>query len=402
MLERIPNNEVNPALRHLTPGQVNELCQRYRDGDKVKSLLEEFKISDVSPGQLWRLLPPIVHEDTLCPYCSVAMHEPVRKGGYQYGLCCPHCGHLTSEYCRCSNCVTRQRQQELRRIQEEEAAMIQQIEKLGQKAFEGTLDDLNIRTRLYIAALIRSGLDEDLELILPVKHYERPLTPANATTYAILQHLVDHRIIAISQKTTSDAIKEWQDGIPVFALTEAAFSISVKVNDDKFRLVDYLMNPSRATVADAQEIYELWIELAKEEIKAYLIHRLNSYGLSFRPGTKTNVTIEDGLRSFSTAQMFNFVWRSARNAAAYMQEHGISKPRAANSAITSFRNELDKARANEWEIKPFIRPYEYMQSSLSQVFYDRVLGVGNAGFHTQPSLDQTRTWLNSPGQDDES
>ncbi len=60
--------EIADELKHLSEDQIEELCKRYSDGETNASLCDEYKIKIV-PGNLLKWLPPLKHNDHLCPYC---------------------------------------------------------------------------------------------------------------------------------------------------------------------------------------------------------------------------------------------------------------------------------------------------------------------------------------------
>jgi hypothetical protein len=77
-----------------------------------------------------------------------------------------------------------------------------------------------------------------------------------------------------------------------------------------------------------QESYELWKRVALKECVEYLIFVLNEHHFEFRPGEKTKQYLGHALDNFSTAQVFNTIWRAAKDAAAYYQREDISKKEA--------------------------------------------------------------------------
>ena len=118
-----------------------------------------------------------------------------------------------------------------------------------------------------------------------------------------------------------------------------------------------------------------------------MIFVLDEHHLPFNPGAKTTQYLEYALENFSTAQVFNTIWKAARDAAAYYQRADISKRQAANSAISSIQRTSERAIAENWELKPFGRNFNCPQTMISEVLYNTVLKLGADGFKILPSLD---------------
>ena len=80
------------------------------------------------------------------------------------------------------------------------------------------------------------------------------------------------------------------------------------------------------------------------------------------------------------AQVYNFIWRATKDAAAYYMRSSISKRQAANSVVGNISRNMERALANGWDVKPFNRNYNLPQSSLSRIIFNVVLGTDDGGF----------------------
>jgi hypothetical protein len=128
----------------------------------------------------------------------------------------------------------------------------------------------------------------------------------------------------------------------------------------------------------------LWKEVALNECLQYLDLCMNKHSFEFSPGEKTQRVIENALSTFSTAQVFNFIWGSARNAAAYYMRERIPKRQAANSVVGAIQRRADRARAEGWDVKPYRRDWDCPQTMFSRMFFDVVLQIGDDGFNKPP------------------
>ena len=86
-------------------------------------------------------------------------------------------------------------------------------------------------------------------------------------------------------------------------------------------------------------------------------------------------------------------WSAARNAAAYYQRGGVSKPQASNSMVGRCRTHADKAKVDGWTIKPYGRNHDRPRSELSHVLHDVFLKIGEQGFTAKPDRDFIKTKL---------
>lgn len=86
---------VNEKIAHLSEEQLTALIDRYYTNEKISDLLDEYKIN-VRPGELANLLPPIINNDIICPYCNIEMwtdrfsRSSYKKSAAAY---CPMCKH---------------------------------------------------------------------------------------------------------------------------------------------------------------------------------------------------------------------------------------------------------------------------------------------------------------------
>ncbi|MER7743344.1 hypothetical protein ABTX34_34450 [Streptomyces sp. NPDC096538] len=118
---------------------------------------------------------------------------------------------------------------------------------------------------------------------------------------------------------------------------------------------------------------DLWEELAVAQAGAYLDMKLREHHLEMKQGDGTRTTLADALATFSLGQVFNFIYRAAKDSAAYYQRGGINKMQAANSTIGRISASADRARANGWDVKPFGMPWNLPLSAIAETFFSKVM-----------------------------
>jgi hypothetical protein len=118
---------------------------------------------------------------------------------------------------------------------------------------------------------------------------------------------------------------------------------------------------------------ELWEELALAQAAAYLDMKLGEHHLDMKQGDGTRAALADALATFSLGQVFNFIYRAAKDSAAYYQRGGVNKRQAANSTVGRITAAADRARANGWEIKSFGMPWNLPWSAIAETFFNKVM-----------------------------
>lgn len=140
----------------------------------------------------------------------------------------------------------------------------------------------------------------------------------------------------------------------------------------------------------AAALPDFWLEIAVAECSAYLIFQLELHGLEFSPGEQTEAVIRKGLEWFSIGQLFNFIWRAARDAAAYRSREKVSKSQAANSAVTRLRATIERAYAEGWTVQPYKRDSRLPVSTVSHLFFTGALRLSDP-LMFNPLLDSARS-----------
>ncbi|WP_385625493.1 hypothetical protein PXH67_43140 (plasmid) [Streptomyces sp. P8-A8] len=117
----------------------------------------------------------------------------------------------------------------------------------------------------------------------------------------------------------------------------------------------------------------LWDELTLSYVSTYLDMKLGEHNLEMKQGDGTRTALSDALATFSVGQVFNFIYRATKDSAAYYQRGGVTKRQAANSTVGRISAAADRARANEWEVKSFGRPWTLPLSAIGETFFNKVM-----------------------------
>ncbi|MEV4183784.1 hypothetical protein AB0J28_20385 [Streptosporangium canum] len=118
---------------------------------------------------------------------------------------------------------------------------------------------------------------------------------------------------------------------------------------------------------------ELWEELSLADASAYLDMKLGEHHLEMKQGDGTRQALIDALATFSLGQVFNFIYRAAKDSAAYYQRGGVNKRQAANSVVGRISAAADRSRASGWEVKSYNRPWNLPLSAIGETFFSKAM-----------------------------
>jgi hypothetical protein len=297
----------------------------------------------------------------------------------------------SSRWCRdwmCAPCT------ESARRREAELAEARRIEQAGALwewfglDLGGSLDplELTLDEAVALLSLIRVAADEHLEAIHAIG--DRRLSPFRDLDDAFLSHLHhERRLIQIAPLSDVEAFK-WEDGKPVRYFT---YQVGWQIRDGD-RSVD---------VASAQSVLEdslraswssswraqrddLWRRLALAECLEYLRISLEDHGLTKEMGEKTRHVVENALNDFSIGQVYSFIWRAAKDAAAFYVRESVAKRHAANTVVGAIERSAERALVNGWDVTQYRRDRRAAETPVVQLF-TTVSGLGE------------RYWMEVPG-----
>ncbi len=134
------------------------------------------------------------------------------------------------------------------------------------------------------------------------------------------------------------------------------------------------------------EVPDLWRRVALHECLAYLEVCMDDHQLPLRIGDKTRLAIAETLARFSIGQTYNFIWRAAKDAAAYYMRSGVPKQQAANSVVGAIQRGTERAIASNWDVKAFGRDRRAPESTISAVVFRSALRLADPLAERPPAL----------------
>ena len=287
----------------------------------------------------------------------------------------------------CDTCVEVQKEERVRLREQQEQLRYDLVkEEYESKRAEGlTITELSFSDAVYLLSVIRTGASEDLSYIVPHKYYEIPLSPCSDFDYEILMQLYHSGALCIhpnSKKGTIELDEEKPSSFLFYPL-RVHWLLPISDEDKPARIVEELervLTSKEWPDAWSSEVNALRTRIALEESLQYLRFVLSEHGFDFAIGKKTIQVVKSLLNEFSVAQIYNFSWRAAKDAAAFYIRKDVSKQHAANTVPGSIQRMSERALAEEWEVKPYGRNFNVPQCMVSQVLYNTTLRIGEAGF----------------------
>jgi hypothetical protein len=251
------------------------------------------------------------------------------------------------------------------------------------------VDEFGLEQGLGLLSVIRAGATEDLAEIVPAESWSSPLAPTVDLENEVIKELFESRILAISETSPVDAF-EWDELDPgrffrmkvgwhvtdgagaAVPIADAASELERRFRDREWP--DHWHKDLRA----------IWLKLALHECLRYLDLGLADHGLQKRIGEKTVAVVTNALHDFSIGQVYNFIWRAVRDAAAYYMRGGVGKQQAANTVVRAIERSAEQALTNGWDVKVFHRDWRAPESVMAQTFAGIVTALGDAYWSTAP------------------
>lgn len=389
--------EIHEKLRHLTMLQIESLMNKYYNGVKASDIIKEYNI-DTTSSKLYTLFQPIICEDIICPVCNEPMYkERDSKSSYSWNKkkpFCAICGHTDEIICKCNYCIAER--EKVRKLNEErKVRILQEKREKIKKVYDLNIvpvnySELNFREKVFLGALLRTSLSEDMEVILPLNDAERELAPTIGYIKEILSYLIGRGVVSVDSNSSIDAFldsnEEKDIEFPnVYYITMVKYRINIVGDEDIKNILSKIINPKSFSDADKEDALNIWKEIALEECIEYFEYQMKSVRFDFNIGEKTIAIFKDLLENFSVSQIYGIIYKSVANATKYYQESSVSKKQAANSVIGGCQRYAERAMINNWELAKYSRIKELPQSMISEFFFDRVIGVGSLGFNMPPS-----------------
>ncbi|RYZ89198.1 MAG: hypothetical protein EOP04_07455 [Proteobacteria bacterium] len=254
------------------------------------------------------------------------------------------------------------------------------------------IKSLTLEDAIGLLSFIRLTASESLISYGPLSSFAQPLAPTGLiieTTIRLMQagHIIVH-------PNTSPEFFVFENGAPISMLTlHVTWALST---GDDLKATQDLITRLESTIKTRPiwpeswngECLQLWRKIGIYECLEYLEVVLTEHKLPAKFGEKTHLVLTELIERFSVGQIYNMMWRAARDAAAFHARVGGPKQHAANTVIGSLQRQADRSNAEGWELKPYRRDRRCPQSMFSQILFDTALQIGERGFDKAPNVEE--------------
>lgn len=369
---------------------ISDLCSKYWELESPKkfthsvaSIMKEFKVAH---KELYIILYENCHVYDEEYYCNIC-NEPVRLTSRTNYL--ESFSRRTWHSYKCKDCEYIQLEEQAKIAKNINEQIYQRVNEIFMQRKETGLDleKFSFYDAVYLLSLLRVGATEDLSHIVQYNQYTQSLSPTKEYDSEILIHLKDSGIICVHPNSEPSAIELDEDSF-TFYMLRVNFSLT---------LSDYQESPKQfyeklESIFINDEWPDRWFDESDElqrqiafyECIQYLEIVLNDHGFNLKLGEKTSLVIKNTLRSFSVAQIYNFIWGAVKDAASFHLRENTSKQHAANIVPGAIQRKAERALIEGWDIKSFKRDFRAPQSKLSEVLYYTALKIGDKGFEQPP------------------
>lgn len=409
-------NQIHPKLAHLSELQIQSLIARYYSNEKIQVLLHEYQI-DCIPCHFHLLLPPETLDGQKCRHCDIPLvRKRVSRSSLKYrdvATSCPQCGHSDGRRpCHCEHCLEDRRQF---------AQMVREAKEEKIRAFchttwptdvhQPAAQDLVLRAAVALLALARTCLfvdevdgDESSPSCMTLESLADatiPLAPRGDLASFLLGELGAQGLIAISDLSPPDAFTFEEGELRSYYPSRVWWLLTVEDPEHLlFEISRLAQNAAEWPSHWEQGVKDVWVEIALAECKEYFRHSAEERELPEAGEKSTETMLRYLLESYSVAQCYRIIWTGAQRASDFLVRKRCSRKHAANYMIGECQRWADRARAENWEVKPFKRDFNLPRSAISHVFFDVFLKIGEDGFNCVPGIPAKHRTTVSIDQED--
>lgn len=353
---------------------IIKICQDYwqfnKDGEFLKTTTEIAKENNISVHEVTKIAKnnsTFYSDEIFCETCPETFMFESRSEFKSHN----HIKKWTCAYC------------ESQKKQLEKDRKINFLKESSSEFLKKEIDfkKISVSNLIYLTALCRFASDEDLQTISPYSSIkDLRFTPNESIDIDLIKSVYSEKLISISPLSDLSKILPNNNGGYSFYMSEVRFILPSE-NPTQFinNLEEYISTDS-FLIENKDEIEKISYDLSRQECLFYISHVLNEHGLNYSAGEKTILVIDKCLKEFSVSQVYNFIWRAGKDAAAFYLRNRVSKDHAAKTVVSNIERQFERAISNEWEVKSYGRNYDFPQSILSRVVFNSILKTDDGGF----------------------
>ena len=257
------------------------------------------------------------------------------------------------------------------------------------------LDIINYRAKIYLLAIFRVLTDECFDKILPLNNSStlKTLSPSQEMDLNILDCLHTSEIILVNPKSNIDSFKFNNQKCTGFEASEVSWVVNISSKNKTkltmsacYRLVyEDLIKYVPTSHQCKRQIYSFTVNLAINEVIAYLKFKSEELNYELQVGTKTTLYIEQLLGFLSVAEIYEIIDEAVDHG--YLLISRTSSPsHFFGKTISNKIIELGEiANRKGSSLSKSSRKECLAQSEISKVFYELIHGGSDEGFYECPT-----------------
>ncbi|AHH17668.1 hypothetical protein NONO_c28780 [Nocardia nova SH22a] len=381
--------------------QLADLCRMYwetnEDGSfahTVKSIAGAFELP---AHKVSRLVSDLSTARSTSRYCNECGE------GFIYRTRSDWSSSSRLQTSRCPECADAERRRQAQQQEMEIAAARDSIAErypIISAAQVPHAEELDMHLAFTLVALFEDAEELYRGVSEPIDERIDPLTPTADFDFDLLKQLIHKKAIRIHPSSSADSFT-WD---PTGILSDSYYPTRASYYIPGPGTLESQVSEFRQSFSDVvyrdywpekwvDQFHGFWLDVAVSECKAYLVHMLYRHNLIFKPGPKTNDVFRRGLKWYSIGQMYYFIWRAAKESAAYYLRERVSAKQAANSAITRISAEINRAYTDGWKISTYQRDPKLPVSTVSHILFSRALRIDDPMTYSPIELPARRAGL---------
>lgn len=335
------------------------ICEKYWDVDELgvfaKSVSDIAKQFNKKTPEITKIVKQCcisLSDETFCDSCGQE---------YLYGSRADYLSSVSQEAWTCDEC-------KMQEIESLRYAKYSCVLKYAESAIAKPVDPytLSARQMICLAALARFAADEELLKILPYSSIRNiKLTPSEEYDLVLLRELYTSGLLIVSPDSDLNRISLNENSGFSFYLAEVELLLPYPSLKSFIAVIEDELSSKKFRVSLKLDIELFAKEIALQECLSYLAHVLGEHQLQYSAGEKTFLVLNKGLESYSVAQMCSFIWRAAKDAAAFYVRSRVSRDHAAKTVVSNIERQIERSISNEWNVAAYQRNFDHPQSVLS-------------------------------------
>lgn len=347
----------------LSNEKLKEIIEEYYENKlTVKSLLEKHKVKYVSNF----IQSVTLYTDENCEICGSKLKYQLKSRTYCSSInslkkVCSACDHNGSENCYCNTCLEERRAEQERKLEEKRRVVRQAF---STKPIN--LNKISIKELLFIGLLKERGVVYNIG-VLAEKDYFKNTHSFIEDSKQFLKDMLNNGVIKVNfdESDLKHFIIEDNKSISYYPyLLSYCLNLDSDINniDVKKELIERFKY---------EDIKECWLKICLDECMKYLDIRTEAMDLGIiGEAIKKDIYsfLEDILMEYSLGIVINIIYKSVNYASNFKVEYDVELEKVHKAIYTNMKNNILK----QYSKVPFDRPYELVQTSLSQYMCEKI------------------------------